>query len=145
LPETELRILVAEDNAVNRKVACKQLENLGYTADIATNGEEVLQRLENQTYDIILMDCQMPVLDGYTTTQTLRQRWNNSQSEILYPVVIAMTANAMSEDREKCLDAGMNDYISKPVRKARLQEILTNWIQKLGFSNSSVSGEEMPT
>jgi PAS domain S-box-containing protein len=139
--KSKLRILVAEDNAVNRKVACKQLENLGYSADVASDGEEVLQRLESQVYDIIFMDCQMPVLDGYTTTQMLRQRWQNHETDILYPVVIAMTANAMSEDREKCLDVGMNDYISKPVRKDRLQEILTNWSQKLGFC-TSVSGEE---
>jgi PAS domain S-box-containing protein len=137
--KSKLRILVAEDNAVNRKVACKQLETLGYTADVATNGEEVLQRLEAQTYDIIFMDCQMPVLDGYATTERLRQQWQDQQTDILYPVVIAMTANAMSEDREKCLNAGMNDYISKPVRKARLQEILSHWCQKLEMAclNSS--------
>lgn len=139
--KSKLRILVAEDNPVNRKVACKQLENLGYSADVASNGEEVLQRLENQVYDIIFMDCQMPVLDGYTTTKMVRQRWPNHETDILYPVVIAMTANAMSEDREKCLDVGMNDYISKPVRKDRLRDILTNWSQKLSFC-TSISKEE---
>ncbi len=123
----KLRILLAEDNLVNQKVALKQLKSLGYSADVAGNGKEVLQLLEKIPYDLILMDCQMPVLDGLETTKEIH-RWQESCFASGYrPVVIAMTANAMREDQQMCLDAGMDDYLSKPVIKENLAATLERW------------------
>ena len=123
----KLRILLAEDNLVNQKVALKQLQSLGYSADVAGNGKEVLQLLEKIPYDLILMDCQMPVLDGLETTKEIH-RWQESYFASGYrPVVIAMTANAMKEDQQMCLDAGMDDYLSKPVIKEKLAGALERW------------------
>ncbi|MBN3926415.1 response regulator [Nostoc sp. NMS4] len=123
----KLRILLAEDNLVNQKVALKQLQSLGYSADVAGNGKEVLQLLEKIPYDLILMDCQMPVLDGLETTKEIH-RWQESSFASGYrPVVIAMTANAMKEDQQMCLDAGMDDYLSKPVIKEKLALALERW------------------
>ncbi|MEH2258281.1 response regulator [Nostoc sp.] len=123
----KLRILLAEDNLVNQKVALKQLQSLGYSADVAGNGKEVLQLLEKIPYDLILMDCQMPVLDGLETTKEIH-RWQESYFASGYrPVVIAMTANAMKEDQQMCLDAGMDDYLSKPVIKEKLALALECW------------------
>ena len=129
-----VRILLAEDNRVNQKVALKLLQNLGYAADVAVNGEEALQQWENNSYDLILMDCQMPILDGYAATEEIRRRESSdlteppvSGSPKPHTVVIAMTANAMKDDREKCLAAGMDDYLSKPVRKEQLQAAIARW------------------
>ncbi|MEH1784017.1 GAF domain-containing protein [Nostoc sp.] len=123
----KLRILLAEDNLVNQKVALKQLQSLGYSADVAGNGKEVLQLLEQIPYDLILMDCQMPVLDGLETTKEIH-RWQESSFVSGHrPVVIAMTANAMKEDQQMCLDAGMDDYLSKPVMKEKLAAALQRW------------------
>ncbi|KOP26740.1 ATPase [Hapalosiphon sp. MRB220] len=126
----KLRILLAEDNLVNQKVALKQLQSLGYSADVAANGQEVLQLLEIIPYDLILMDCQMPVLDGLETTKEIH-RWQESSFAGRRPVVIAMTANAMEEDKQMCLDAGMDDYLSKPVMKENLASALEHWSQFL--------------
>ena len=113
-----LRILLAEDNEVNQKVILKMLDKIGYQADVAVNGLEVLQALERQPYDLILMDVQMPEMDGLVTSKKIRAHWSNG------PKIIAMTAYALEGDREKCLDAGMDDYISKPVRLEELQSRL---------------------
>ncbi|MBE8989503.1 GAF domain-containing protein [Nostoc sp. LEGE 12450] len=123
----KLRILLAEDNLVNQKVALKQLQSLGYGADVAGNGKEVLQLLEKIPYDLILMDCQMPVLDGLETTKEIRRWQESSFINSRRPVVIAMTANAMKEDQQMCLDAGMDDYLSKPVIKEKLAAALQRW------------------
>ncbi|MEH2061267.1 MAG: ATP-binding protein [Nostoc sp.] len=123
----KLRILLTEDNLVNQKIALKQLQNLGYRADVAGNGQEALQLLEKNPYDLILMDYQMPVLDGLETTREIH-RWPESRFASGYrPVVIAMTANAMKKDQEMCLDAGMDDYLSKPVKKEKLAATLEHW------------------
>ena len=107
-----LRLLLAEDNEVNQKVTLRMLNKLGIRADIAANGLEVLQALERQPYDIVLMDIQMPEMDGLEAAKFIRQRWPGEES----PHIIALTAHALEGDRQRCLDAGMNDYISKPMR-----------------------------
>lgn len=123
----KLKILLVEDNAVNQKVTLKQLENLGYAADVAANGEEALQMLAKIAYDLILMDCQMPVLDGYCATREIRRL----EGENRHTIIIALTANAMKEDRQRCLDAGMDDYLSKPILKDKLAIKLGEWEQIL--------------
>ncbi len=114
------RILLAEDNLVNQQVALANLRKLGYSAEVATTGIEVLNVLDRKRYDIILMDCQMPDLDGYEVTREIRRRERSGNRTW----VIAMTANAMVGDREKCRMAGMDDYISKPLRRTELRAVL---------------------
>ncbi|HLF74543.1 MAG TPA: GAF domain-containing protein [Anaerolineales bacterium] len=114
-----LRILLAEDNQVNQKLALRTLEQMGYRADVASNGLEAIESIERQTYDVILMDVQMPEMDGLDATRSIRKLENVTQ-----PHIIAMTANAMEGDREMCLAAGMNDYVSKPIRVHELVEAL---------------------
>jgi signal transduction histidine kinase len=130
-PRQSLRILLAEDNPVNQKVALRQLESLGYKADVVANGQEVLDLLQQVRYDLILMDCQMPVMDGYEATRRLRQRERGSGH---HTVVIAITANAMHEDRERCLQAGMDDYLSKPVLKEDLERVINYWSRQIASS-----------
>ena len=117
------RILLAEDNIINQKVAVGLLNNIGYAADVANNGLEVLAALDLRPYDLILMDCQMPELDGYETTGRIRTR-----ADVKGIRIIAMTANAMRGESEKCLEAGMDDYMSKPVRLETLREMLNRWM-----------------
>lgn len=115
-----LRILLAEDNLVNQKVALHLLKRLGYNADVAQNGQEVLVALRRQSYDVVFMDVQMPEMDGLEASRQICQEWDLS----MRPQIIAMTANAMEGDREKCLAAGMNDYISKPIRLESIVQAL---------------------
>jgi CheY-like chemotaxis protein len=115
-----LRILLAEDNAVNQKLALLLLKRMGYRADVAANGLEVLETLQRQHYDVILMDVQMPDMDGLEASRAIHEGWEGSQR----PRIIAMTANAMQGDREECLAAGMDDYLTKPIQITALQEAL---------------------
>ena len=117
-------ILVVEDNRVNQLLARKQLEVLGFRADVADNGIVALEAIERKNYDLILMDCQMPELDGYEVTRRIRRRQRGNWQ---VPIV-ALTAHAMKGDREKCLAAGMNDYISKPFRERDLAAVLDRWL-----------------
>ncbi|NET25019.1 response regulator [Okeania sp. SIO1I7] len=131
-----LKILLAEDNVVNQKVAINILKNLGYRADVAANGLEVLAALRRQSYDVVLMDVQMPEMDGLTATRQICTEWEKEKR----PRIIAMTANAMRGDRENCLAAGMDDYISKPVRL----EALTTALSKCNFPETKTKQDVLP-
>jgi len=121
-----VRILVAEDNLVNQRVARAMINKLGYQVDIVANGQETIEALRLIPYDLVLMDCQMPEMDGFEATRLIR----SGESKVLNRSIpiIAMTASAMSGDREKCLHAGMNDFIAKPVRKEELAEMFGSWL-----------------
>jgi PAS domain S-box-containing protein len=124
-----LRVLLAEDNAVNQKLALRQLQKLGYAAHPAGNGAEVLQEVQRFSYDVILMDCQMPEMDGYEVTQRIREfEKANPQRTPVY--IIAVTAHALDGDRERCLSAGMNDYLTKPLHIAQLEAALSRAVRR---------------
>ena len=118
------RILIAEDNMVNQRVAVRLVQKLGLSADVSVNGVEVLAALQRENYELILMDCQMPEMDGFETTMEIRKL----SGPIRHIPIIAMTANAMQGDRERCLACGMNDYLSKPVKPENLAAILDRWL-----------------
>ncbi|MGC9526266.1 MAG: PAS domain-containing protein [Limnospira sp.] len=126
--DLDVQILLAEDHPINQQVLLNQLSLLGCSADLAENGEEVLERVRDHPYDIVFMDCQMPRLDGYAATRELRRRERNGDR---HTVVIALTAHAMPADREKCLAAGMDDYISKPIAQEELEWKLKTWAGRI--------------
>ena len=117
-----LSILLVEDNLVNQKIAKRMFDSLGYSVDLAKNGEEAVKKLSGQGYDLVFMDVQMPIMDGLTATRFIRK----STSADALPI-IAMTANALPEDKVACLDAGMNDYLAKPIKPRFLQEMINKW------------------
>ena len=118
------RLLLVEDNVVNQRVAGRMLERLGFTYDLAANGQEALERASRQRYRAVLMDCEMPVMDGYAAARAFRAHADPALRGV---PIIGVTAHAMSEDRQRCLDAGMSDYLTKPLKLASLSEILLRW------------------
>ena len=127
-----LRILVAEDNVVNQKLALRILQQMGYRADLASNGIEAIESIERQTYDVVLMDVQMPEMDGLEASRRITTKWSAAER----PRIVAMTANAMAGDREECLAAGMDDYITKPIRVDQLVEALNHVPARKGIQNA---------
>src|SRR6202171_1925175 len=125
-PIFRAHVLIVEDNSVNQMVAARLLEKLGCRVDVAANGRKAVEMVSLVSYDVIFMDCQMPEMDGFEATQEIRRREGSG----VHRPIIAMTANAMQGDRERCLDAGMDDYVSKPIRKADLTEALERHLPK---------------
>ena len=126
------RLLLAEDNLVNQKIALRMLDKLGYITDVVANGSEAVEAAGRVHYDAILMDCQMPEMDGMTAATMIRR---HEGSERHVPI-IAVTANAMESDRERCLAAGMDDFVAKPVRAADIEAILGRWLANASRSDS---------
>src|SRR5208282_6446527 len=119
--------LVVEDNLTNQEVALAMLMKLGYQADVASTGADALNALRDADYDVVLMDCEMPVMDGYEATRRIRAHGGARNSDV---PILALTADAMSEARERCLAAGMNDYLIKPLEPQQLDEALKRWLAR---------------
>jgi two-component system, sensor histidine kinase and response regulator len=152
LTHTDFHILLAEDNPFNQQVAVSMLEMLGYKADVAADGQEALNRLAQRAYDLILMDCQMPNLDGLEATRLIRQNERDSvrpgsKTSGAAPrlPIIAVTANALQSDRETCFEAGMDDFLSKPFSREQLRRIVTRWLPGANGHQSSGSVTSTPT
>jgi CheY-like chemotaxis protein len=120
-PTAPLRILVAEDNRINQMVIVRMLEKDGHRVDVVGNGREALAALEGASYDLVLMDCQMPEMDGFEATSAIRATERPSGAHV---TIVALTANAMEGDRERCLAAGMDDYLAKPITRHALVAVL---------------------
>jgi two-component system sensor histidine kinase/response regulator len=137
----KIRLLLAEDNATNRAVALAMFSKLGYTADAVCNGREALEALRTRRYDLVLMDCQMPDMDGFETTSRIRNGGEGLNSGI---PIVAMTAHAMKGDRKRCLEAGMNDYLAKPVQLSDLAATLDRWVVK-AMDGEDTPGDDQPS
>jgi CheY-like chemotaxis protein len=129
------RVLVAEDNAVNQKVAVRLLEKLGLRPDVAANGREVLKMIEMAPYDLIFMDCQMPEMDGYAATLEIRR----GETAARRMAIVAMTAEAMAGARERCLASGMDDHIGKPVKLEDMFDALQKWLPEKNLKKESIA------
>lgn len=138
--DPQVEILIAEDNRVNQMVIVNQLKSLGYKTDLKTNGQEVLEAIQDKEYSLILMDCQMPVMDGIETATKIREIEHNSDSHI---PIIAVSAGTIDGDREKCLLAGMDDHLPKPMKKEELAQMIEKWLDRndLVSSNKAKQGE----
>jgi CheY-like chemotaxis protein len=121
----DIRVLVAEDNPVNRVVARSMIEKLGFRVDVVEDGRQAVDAVGKDSYDIVFMDCQMPVMDGYEATQAIR----SLEGDERHTSIVAMTAHAVQGDRDVCLEAGMDDYIPKPVKLIVLEEIFARWVR----------------
>ena len=120
----QLQILIAEDKSVTQRIIQRTLEKLGYHADVAGDGTEVMAALEKKSYDIIFMDLQMPVMDGFETTMKIRQEYTSDNT---HPVILALTSNSGKGFRQVCTDIGMQGFLSKPVDSAEIQESISKW------------------
>ena len=134
--KTGIRLLLAEDNIINQKVAVHMLEKMGYRVDVVANGTEAIEATARIAYSAVLMDCQMPEMDGFEATRAIRARETNvemsdGRQHAHRVPIIAMTANSMTGDRERCLEAGMDEYIAKPVKSQDLADALTRLFQKI--------------
>jgi signal transduction histidine kinase/CheY-like chemotaxis protein len=133
-----IKVLLCEDNEINLKVAINLLSKLGYEVDFAENGQEGINKFLHIDYDIILMDCQMPVMDGFTATQKIRHTERENQAEHLIPI-IALTANIGDKDKKACFNAGMDDFITKPIRREEIDKVIKHWVKKRESTVSSQS------
>ena len=118
-------MLVVEDNEINQELTLELLEANGMSADLAENGQKALDCLETGTYDLVLMDCQMPILDGYDATSRIRAL----EGDLGRTPIVAMTASVMQEDSERCAAVGMDDFLGKPIEPARLEAVLARWLE----------------
>ena len=123
-----LKILLAEDNIVNQKLAAKMLENRGHHVHVASDGQKAIDALTRERYDLVLMDIQMPEMDGLEATERIRDR---EEQEGIHTPIVAMTAHAMKGDRERCVAAGMDDYLSKPIKAADLYDVIDRWGKRI--------------
>ena len=140
-----LRVLVCDDNVINQKVALRLLQQMGYRADVAANGLEALEALDRQPYDLIFMDVMMPEMDGLEATRLIRERQKQPSQFPNYKsplIIVAMTASAMYGDREKCLAAGMDDYVAKPVRLEDVRMIVERWGEVATRAEPAVTAAE---
>lgn len=129
-----LKILLAEDNLTNQKLALRQLQILGYAADVVTNGKAAIEAAIQSHYDLVLMDCQMPVLDGFEATAAIRAWEHQHLARPIQTIVVAMTASDSTQDRERAIAVGMDDYLTKPVRQEMLMVLLNHWSQMLAMN-----------
>ncbi|MBL9169848.1 MAG: response regulator [Verrucomicrobiales bacterium] len=135
-----LRILLVDDSIVNQRVTSTMLRRMGYAPAVAGNGQEALDELARSSYDLVLMDVQMPVMDGYEAAAEIRKRWPERER----PIIVALTANAVQGDRDLCLHAGMDDYLSKPLRPRELEATLMRWAAGRSSPRSSRSSTMAP-
>ncbi|MGI8742929.1 MAG: response regulator [Bryobacteraceae bacterium] len=117
-------ILIAEDNLINQKVIERMVQKLGYRANLVANGRAAIEALSQSAYGLVFMDCQMPEMDGFEACREIRKR----ESGVSHIPIVAITANAMKGDRERCLEAGMDDYVSKPFKQDDLKNVIQKWI-----------------
>ncbi len=136
----DIHILLVEDSPINQKIVLHILQKkLGYSTDAVSDGNQALDALRNRRYDLVLMDCQMPVMDGFTATGEIRRR--EEATGRARQLIVAMTANAMQGDREACLESGMDGYVSKPVTPVKLREVLERWVPRV----RSITGTDVRT
>lgn len=127
---TPYKILVAEDVDVNQLMARYLLESMGCEVELVSNGQEAMEKAANDQYDVIFMDCEMPVVDGYQATRAIKLHEQTSNSTHKHTPIIALTAKVFSQDRQKCLDAGMDDYLPKPIRRESVTEMIDKWCKE---------------